>query len=74
MKKVVKLWNDLTRKMQSIWPWKRIGFELPSGRISNYGKITTALGDRKRNYTTMVTKGSSSVRMWGGLRQNLSGL
>tara|TARA_B100000131_G_scaffold108404_1_gene105286 strand:- start:15249 stop:17012 length:1764 start_codon:yes stop_codon:yes gene_type:complete len=73
---VVKFWNELSRKMHMAYSkGEELVFPLPSGRSLNYGKITTALQKGKRNYISMVTKGSKKipVRLWGGLlAENLS--
>ena len=76
MSKVVKLWNELHRKLHIAYSTKsKFSLELPSGRSLNYGEIKTTLQHNKRNYTAMITKGAKKipVRLWGGLlAENIS--
>ena len=76
MKGVVKFWNELSRKMHMAYSKREeLIFPLPSGRSLNYGIVTTALQKGRRNYISMITKGSKKipVRLWGGLlAENLS--
>lgn len=76
LQKVVKLWNDLQRKMHVAYS-QDIDFvlDLPSGRSLNYKKISTAIQAGRRSYISMLTKGSKKipVRLWGGLlAENMS--
>jgi|TARA_R110002051_G_scaffold203417_2_gene269826 DNA polymerase len=70
MSKVVRLWNLLQRRMHVAYATGgEFTLDMPSGRSLNYGKITTTLQQGRRNYVSMVTKGSKKIpmRLWGGL-------
>jgi|TARA_R110002051_G_scaffold158977_3_gene230309 DNA polymerase I-like protein with 3'-5' exonuclease and polymerase domains len=76
LNRVVRLWNNLQRKMHIAYAkGEDFILRLPSGRELNYGKITTALQEGRRNYIAMITRNSRKIpmRLWGGLlAENLS--
>ena len=76
MPKVVRLWNKLTRSVHLCYanrtPFK---YELPSGRVLDYGYIQASLVNSRREYYAKIFKGAKRIpmKLWGGLvAENLS--
>lgn len=70
MQSVVKLWNDLQRKLV-VANYKQKGFslELPSKRKLKYGEVARNAGEHRINYVVHRYRGGRLVpmRAWGGL-------
>lgn len=70
MMRVVGLWNNLQRKLHVAYALGNdFVIELPSERTLNYGTIQTAMQYGRRNYISLITKGTKKVpvKLYGGL-------
>lgn len=70
MKSVKKLWSYYTSSIIGSFDIKaNFTIELPSGRVLDYGRLSTKKQDEKIHYVAMMPKNGKRVpvKLWGGL-------